>query len=387
MKTQTHAFALIALLTATGCTDGGDDGSTLRAGETYTYTGSIMVSLADVTDASNNEYRLGFAADLKVQALGLCPLRTVNDATSCRPGVKGYYATEVVSETATKRFFRAKNVAVVQENLILALTGTDNAGLAVDTRIVRFNKGTPGTAGAGTTPGAGTATTYETKGSGGKTGAYDGTFGQNGRFKMVAPTDNSLTKSHGLLVFLHGSTASSYAEFAQQNAQVAQSNGLMSVSVLAPNGQGWNESDGTEAARYLADLIEGTLFKQYNVDKRKIFFHGQSSGSGFLSSHFIGLYGKNFGGGALMLCGASQPEVQVAVTDEMKRGFRLYYDLTTNDGIWTDRLVPSIQAYRTAGLTVESTSEGQQKPGGHCQFDQQQIIGEKIPAMMRANGT
>ena len=101
----------------------------------------------------------------------------------------------------------------------------------------------------------------------------------------------------------------------------------------------------------------------------------------------MALYGKNFGGGALMLCGASQPEAQVAVTDEMKRGFRLYYDLTTDDGIWTDRLVPSIQAYRGAGLQVASTSEGQQKPGGHCQFDQQAIIGEMIPAMMRANGT
>ncbi len=386
-----HANAKLLLLAALAaplaCTDSDDGASTLRAVDSFNYTGSIRVSLAEGS-AVVNEYRLNFAADPKVQALGLCPLKTVNDATNCRPGVKGYYATDVSSETPTKRFFRAKNVAVLQENLILALQGTDNAGTVVDTRIIRFNKGTPATVGTGTTSGAGaTAANFETKGTGGKTGAYDGTFGTGGRFKMVAPTDNSTTKSHGLLIFLHGSSASSYAEFAEANAPVAQRNGLMSVSVLAPNGQGWNESDGTQAARYLDELIEGTLFKQYNIDKRKIFFHGQSSGSGFLSSHFVALYGKNFGGGALMLCGASQPEAQVAVTDEMKRGFRLYYDLTTDDGIWTDRLVPSIQAYRGAGLQVESTSEGQQKPGGHCQFDQQAIIAEKIPAMMKANGT
>lgn len=384
-------MALTLLLAPLACTDH-DDGSDVRANDAYAYGGSIRLSLAEVTDAQKNEYRLNFAADTKVQALGLCPLRTVNEAGNCKPGVKGYYATEVTGENGGKRFFRAKNVAVLQDNLILALQGTDAGGVTVDTRIIRFNTGAGvgtgnGNGGVGVGGAGATATSFETKGTGGRTGAYDGTFGQGGQFKMVVPADAS-TKAYGLLVFLHGSTASNYAEFAQRNQAVAERNGLMSVSVLAPNGQGWNETDGTQNARYLDDLIEGKLFKEYNIDKRKIFFHGQSSGSGFLSSHFVALYGKNFGGGALMLCGASKPEPQVAVTDDMKQHFRLYYDLTTNDGIWTDQLVPAIQGYRAAGLTVESTSEGNnQKPGGHCEFDQQQILGEKLPQMMKANGT
>jgi predicted esterase len=378
------AAALVAAPLA--CIEVDETASSLRAADAFNYTGSIRVSLGEPTPVAN-EYRLHFSANTTVQSLGLCSLRTVSDAASCKPGVQGYYETEVTTETAARRFFRAKNVAVLQEGLILALQGIDNTGAVLDTRVIRFNAGSGG---SGTATGTGTGTStnaYETKGSGGQTGAYDGTFGQGGRFKMVAASDNSATKSHGLLVFLHGSTASNYAEFAQANAQVAQQNGLMSVSVLAPNGQGWNETDGREAAKYLDDLIEGKLFKEYNIDRRKIFFHGQSSGAGFLSSHFVAMYGKNFGGGALMLCGASRPEVNVEVNDAMKAGFRLYYDLTTNDEIWTDRLVPSIEAYRAAGLKVESTSEGQQKPGGHCQFDQQQILSEKIPEILRLNGT
>lgn len=379
------AFLTLLIVTPLACVGTEDSQSSLRAADAFKYTGSIHVSLADLTAANKDDYRLAFAAGLKVNSLGVCPLRTITDAASCKAGVTGYIDTESTSETATKRFFKAKDGVKIQDNLILALQGFDSAGAVVDTRVIRFTAGT--TASAAATGAAAAGKDFETKGSGGKTGAYDGTYGTSGQFKMIAATDNSATKSHGLLIFLHGSTASSYADFAEANAPAAAQNGLMSVSVLAPNGQGWNEGDQTQNAQALDELIEETLFKQYNIDKRKIFFHGQSSGSGFLSSHFVPLYGKNFGGGAMMLCGAKEPEPKIDVTDAEKKSFRLYYDLTVDDKTWTDFLVPSIEAYRKAGLTVESTSEGKnQKPGGHCQFDQQAIISEKIPEIMKANG-
>ena len=382
------ALATLTLLTTHWACKAGPGASALNADATY--AGSIRVSLGAATDTAQAEYRLNFATSLSVQRLGICVLKKVGTAAACRVGDANFFETEVVRETATRRYFKAKSVAVLQDNLILVLQGLGTSGAVVDTRIVKFNSRLGPDAGqtAGTAGDAGAGKSYETKGSGGKTGAYDGTFGQGGRFKMVAASDNSLQKSHGLLIFLHGSTASSYEEFAQANASVAAANGLMSVSVLAPNGQGWNESDSNEAALYLDGLLKNVLFKQYNVDKRKIFFHGQSSGSGFLSSHFVALYGKDYGGGALMLCGASPPQASFVAPAEMKKRFRLYYDLTVDDGIWTDQLAPAVAAYRAAGLTVETTSEGnQQKPGGHCQFDQQAILAEKLPAMIKANGT
>ena len=161
-------------------------------------------------------------------------------------------------------------------------------------------------------------------------------------------------------------------------AQVATSYRLIPVSVLAHNGGGWNEGDQTQNARTLNAFIQDELLPKYNIDKRRIFFSGQSSGGGFLSSHFIALHGANYQGGAFCLCGM-QPPQRFTATEAMKTGFKVHFEITTGDGIWTSSFQPSVQAYQNAGLTVTSDST---KRGGHCQFDQAQVIEQRIGAML-----
>jgi len=59
------------------------------------------------------------------------------------------------------------------------------------------------------------------------------------------------------------------------------------VSVLAPNGQGWNEGNQERAAELLHRLIQEDLYRLYDVDETRVLFSGQSSGGGFLASNFI----------------------------------------------------------------------------------------------------
>ena len=189
----------------------------------------------------------------------------------------------------------------------------------------------------------------------------------------------SPVKARGLLVLLHGSTASNYSTFVDKMANLALKHDLIRVSVLAPNGQGWNEGNQNNAAELLHKLLQDDLFKKYDILTNNVFFSGQSSGGGFLSTHFLPLHMKDYRGGAFMQCGAAKPSVALAPDAATKAGFKLHFEITTNDGIWTTSWPQSVSAYEAAGMTLTKDNT---KPGGHCQFDQQQVIIDRIDAML-----
>jgi hypothetical protein len=127
-------------------------------------------------------------------------------------------------------------------------------------------------------------------------------------------------------------------------------------------------------------LIQNTIYKSYNIDTRNIIFSGQSSGAGFLASHFIVGFGYKYQGGAFMLCGGSRPVERIQkLSQDYLRKFKLHFEITTNDGIWERSFFPAIQDYKNAGFTLTSNSN---KPGGHCNFDQAQIIQQYIRNML-----
>ena len=80
-----------------------------------------------------------------------------------------------------------------------------------------------------------------------------------------------------------------------------------------------------------------------------------------------------------MQCGAARPSIALAPDAATKTGFKLHFESTTNDGIWTNSWPQSVTAYETAGMTLTKDNT---KPGGHCQFDQQQVILDRIDAML-----
>lgn len=212
-----------------------------------------------------------------------------------------------------------------------------------------------------------------TKGTGGMTGQnkLKSTGGLN--YEINAPAPGS--KPRGLLVLLHGSRASSYATFVNMMQNVATQHDLIRVSVLAPNGQGWNEGNQVAAADLLHRLVQEDLFPKYDIDKAKVLFSGQSSGGGFLSSHFVPLHAKDYGGGAFLQCGAAPPFQTFTPDAATKQKFRLHFEITTGDDIWPQSYASAVSSYTQAGMQL---SKDDTKPGGHCAFDQQAVISQRI---------
>ncbi|HKO93924.1 MAG TPA: hypothetical protein VJU61_22375 [Polyangiaceae bacterium] len=211
-----------------------------------------------------------------------------------------------------------------------------------------------------------------TGGSGGPVGPAELESTGGLSYEIDAPAGSS---PRGLLILLHGSTASNYDTFIGLMRQVASRFDLIPVSVLAPNGQGWNEGNQVRAAELLHRLIQDDLFAMYNVDTSRILFSGQSSGGGFLSSNFVPAHAADYTGGAFFQCGAAPPNIAFAPTPETREKFRLHFEITTGDPIWPDSYAASLQAYRAAGMQL---TQDNTKPGGHCAFDQQQVILDHI---------
>jgi predicted esterase len=239
----------------------------------------------------------------------------------------------------------------------------------------------PGDEDAASPPADGGATsTQGTGGSGGPAGETALKAANGLAYIVHSPTVGAASDPpRGLLVLLHGSSASNYQNFVKNMATVAAKYNLIRASVLAPNGAGWNEGNQTQSAAALHAVVQNDLFKKYNIDPTKVFFSGQSSGGGFLSSHFVPLYGPEYRGGAFFQCGAAKPAVTFAPSDTMRRTFRIHMEITTGDTIWPQSFAQAYAAYTGAGMAV---TKDDTKPGGHCQFDQQQIILNRMDAFL-----
>jgi poly(3-hydroxybutyrate) depolymerase len=181
--------------------------------------------------------------------------------------------------------------------------------------------------------------------------------------------------AHGLLILLHGSTASNYTTFIGMMRRVASDYDLIPVSVLAPNGQGWNEGNQVQAAELLHRLVQEDLYTMYNIDTSRVLFSGQSSGGGFLSSNFVPAHAKDYTGGAFFQCGAAPPNLAFTPDAATRAAFRLHFEITTEDPIWPDSYALAVAAYQRAQMQL---TRDESKPGGHCQFDQQQVILDHI---------
>jgi hypothetical protein len=216
---------------------------------------------------------------------------------------------------------------------------------------------------------------FLTQGNGGVTTTQEVRSRSGGRYWVYVPQNPNPASGYGLLVLLHGSGASSYREFVQEMSGLAQNYRMIAASVLAPNGSGWNEGNQPTNAQFLNDLIQNEVFRLYNIDKRRVIFSGQSSGGGFLGSHFVPLFGENYQGGAFMQCGAEPPAGNFRPSPQMQQKFRLHMEITTGDLNWRSSVQQAAQTYQQAGLQVTA---GTRRPGGHCQFSQSEVISGEI---------
>jgi predicted esterase len=231
-------------------------------------------------------------------------------------------------------------------------------------------------AGAAPSDAGGPAAPVTTHGSGGPTGPAELRSGAGLQYRINAPEGDG---AHGLLVLLHGSTASNYENFVPMMRTVAERYDLIPVSVLAPNGQGWNEGDQVRAAELLHALVQDDLYAQYDIDTSRVLFSGQSSGGGFLASNFVPAHAQDYAGGAFFQCGAAPPNIRFSPDEQTRQNFRLHFEITSEDPIWPEYYALALEAYRGAGMLL---TEDSTKPGGHCQFDQQQVILDHIDVVL-----
>jgi hypothetical protein len=216
---------------------------------------------------------------------------------------------------------------------------------------------------------------FLTRGSGGVTQTQEVRSRSGGRYWVYVPPVADQTNGYGLLVLLHGSSASSYREFIQMMSRLAQNYRMIAISILAPNGSGWNEGNLQNNATFINELIQKEIFTSYNIDRRRVIFSGQSSGGGFLGSHFVPMFGENYQGGAFLQCGAQPPAGNFRPSLQMQQNFKLHMEITTSDGIWESYFQQAARSYQQAGIQVTT---GTNRPGGHCQFDQSEIIAGQI---------
>jgi len=217
-----------------------------------------------------------------------------------------------------------------------------------------------------------------TGGTGGVSGLNELQSSSGLTYLINAPAPQA-GKAYGLLVLLHGSDASNYRQLINTMAKVAGQYDLIRVSALAPDGSGWNEGNQKQNAAQLNQLIQNDLFQKYNIDKSRILFSGQSSGGGFLSSDFVPLYANSYHGGAFLLCGAAPPNERFLPTDDAKQHFRLHFEITSGDPIWPASYAKAVAAYQQLGMQL---TKDESKPGGHCNFDQQQVILDHIATIL-----
>jgi hypothetical protein len=198
---------------------------------------------------------------------------------------------------------------------------------------------------------------------------------------------NGLTQG-GLLVYLHGDGAALYPAMSPQLAKIAQDNQLAMLMVLAPyqglrqdyftgstrTMRSWQASP-TQSAEYLQGLLSNTLDSLYTVDSTQVYFAGASGGAHFISSSFIPLFGENYQGGAVLLCGGLlNTSSKLAYEQSFKRHFFLEYFTAKNDFLWFDAESSYLQ-YKNGGFDAAYEWPGTSVGTSHCAFD--------IPTVLR----
>ena len=93
------------------------------------------------------------------------------------------------------------------------------------------------------------------------------------------------------------------------------------------------------------------MLTKYNIDKKRIYFSGQSSGAGFLSSHFIPLHGNDYQGGAFMQCGGSRPALRINPSDQFKNNFKLHFEITVLDLNWKASVRKTVEVMKKKVLS------------------------------------
>lgn len=189
--------------------------------------------------------------------------------------------------------------------------------------------------------------------------------GKYGKYTIDRPSSDA---KRGALVYFHGSGATkSYAANFSELMQVAQKFDLTPVALQAPDGAiTWAEK-GPPSGRvpYVQALLKTEVFgKSPNLDINKTIFVGVSAGATFVAGDFLPSYFKDYGGGAVLLCGGASPIYPMKIATSIK-DFKMYVAIHPTDFLFGQTIM-GVDFWRNRGITVKTI---QPAGGGHCGFD------------------
>ena len=121
------------------------------------------------------------------------------------------------------------------------------------------------------------------------------------------PTKSS---KRGALFYFHGDGGNGQGALGSLS-DIVFKYGYHAVAIKTPFSNSWqgpidssNDSNPYPNAQAFNKFLLHYIQK-YNVDRNKIYFSGVSGGAMFLGGHFIPMYGRNFKGGMILLCGGA----------------------------------------------------------------------------------
>lgn len=95
--------------------------------------GDIRLSLAHAFDGQNDDYEILLSAPVDTEDMVVCEVVPDDE---CEPESANYFPTDLIYETAKRRFFKASASALLEDGLILSFLVLDGAGDATGRRTV-----------------------------------------------------------------------------------------------------------------------------------------------------------------------------------------------------------------------------------------------------------
>lgn len=125
--------------------------------------------------------------------------------------------------------------------------------------------------------------------------------------------------------------------------QVALDYNMICVPILTPNADETWWSTGNSNADFVNSLVSNVIFKQYNIDRSRIWLSGFSGGAQFISQYLVPEYSALFvDGGAVIAGGGGQPNGNDdpstinPFTTYFKQHFAMHWYTFTGDTGWDD---------------------------------------------------
>lgn len=358
---------------------GSDDVSTTRN------TGTTpAVALMLESTATENQVNAYFGVALSVADVTVCEYAGKSSIGICST-TSGKKAT--LSRTTTDRKIFKLDLTVKNQGIISIVTSDANGTVAPQENLMTFSTTSTQPQTNPIVVGTTTVASGEFQNMGTLTD-YEGTFtggGVSSTFKVFAGSDHSKEKPSGLLIYLHGDGGHDYKSYWPGIVRLGRKHNLIPVAVLSPNsGSAWYRN-GKAHADFLHALIQTKLYREYNIDKSKIYFTGMSGGPQFLTGIFLPAHGNNYQGGAIPMCGGGGPIGYGSYirnwkpSQTFKENFKMFYYTGTADFLY-NQAVDSSKHYKNLGVNVQT----EWMPGiAHCKFNYETALTKLLPLVMK----